>query len=78
MKKLLLTTIAILGLASCENGTIVDDYRGKGKQPVPYIVHFEHKGHDYILFGAYGGHAGVGGVIHDPDCRCKADKEERT
>lgn len=77
MKKLLLTTAVILGLASCEIKTVVEDYRAQEKLPTPYIKYFEHKGHDYILFMTAGGYASVGGVVHDPDCKCKTDKEEQ-
>ena len=78
MKKLLLTTALILGLASCATeGTRVDDYRDKENLPVKHIKHFEYKGHDYILFRTAGGYASVGGVVHDPNCKCKANKEEQ-
>ena len=77
MKKLLLTTAFILGLTSCETeGTRVDDYRDKENLPVKYIEHFEYKGHDYILFKTKGGYVSAGGVVHDPDCKCKKNKEE--
>lgn len=77
MKKLLLTTAVIFGLASCATeGTRIDDYRGEENLPVKTIEHFEYKGHDYILFKTKGANGAVGGVVHDPDCRCKADKEE--
>ena len=77
MKKLLLTTALILGLASCETeDTRIDDYRDKENLPVKYINHFEYKGHDYILFETEGVNSAVGGVVHDPDCKCKANKEE--
>lgn len=77
MKKLLLTTALILGLASCETeGTRIDDYRDKENLPVEYIKHFEYKGHDYVLFRDGIGDYAVGGVVHDPDCRCKANKEK--
>lgn len=78
MKKLLLTTALVLGLASCATeGTRVDDYRDKENLPVKYIKHFEYKGHDYIFFKTVEGTASFGGVVHDPDCRCKANKEEQ-
>lgn len=78
MKKLLLTTAVILGLASCEiEGTRIDDYRDKENLPVKYINHFEYKGHDYIFFRNGVGDYAVGGVVHDPDCICKANKEEQ-
>ena len=77
MKKLLLTTALILSLTSCDvEGTRVDDYRDKENLPVKHIKHFEYKGHDYILFKTKGANGAVGGVVHDPDCRCKANKEE--
>ena len=78
MKKLLLTTALILGLASCETeGTRIEDYRDKEDLPVKYIKHFEYKGHDYIFFKTVEGTASFGGVVHDPDCKCKANKEEQ-
>lgn len=77
MKRVLLTTALILGLASCETeGTRITDYRYKENLPVKHIKHFEYKGHDYILFKTAAGSASVGGVVHDPDCKCKVDKEE--
>lgn len=77
MKKLLLATAAILGLASCATeGTRIDDYRDEENLPVKTIEHFEYKGHDYIFFKDGIGKYAVGGVVHDPDCRCKTDKEE--
>ena len=76
MKKLLLTTAIILGLASCETKTIIEDYRGQENIPTPYIKHFEYKGHDYILFNTEGANGAVGGVVHDPDCKCKENKEK--
>lgn len=77
MKKLLLTTALILGLASCETETKIKDYKTKDKIPFSAITHFEYKGHDYIFFDTDEGHGAVGGVVHDPDCRCKTDKEEQ-
>lgn len=78
MKKLFLTTVVILGLASCEvEGTRIEDYRDKEDLPVKYIKHFEYKGHDYIFFKNGEGDFAVGGVVHDPDCKCKANKEEQ-
>lgn len=78
MKKLLLTTALILGLASCATeGTRIDDYRDKENLPVKYIKHFEYKGHNYILFKTEGVNSAVGGVVHDPDCKCKANKEKQ-
>lgn len=76
MKKLLLTTAVILGLASCETETKIKDYRTKERSPFSSITHFEHKGHDYIFFDTNEGQWAVGGVVHDPDCRCKTNKEE--
>lgn len=76
MKKLLLTTAVILGLASCETeGTRIDDYRTKERFPFSAITHFEYKGHDYIFFDTDENQWAVGGVVHDPDCKCKANKE---
>ena len=76
MKKLFLTTALILSLASCEvEGTRIDDYRDKEDLPVKYIKHFEYKGHDYILFRTGGATNHVVDVVHDPDCKCKVDKE---
>ena len=76
MKKLLLTTAIILSLASCETKTMIEDYRDQEKLPTPYIKHFEYKRHDYIFFSAGRAHGAVGGVVHDPDCKCKENKEE--
>ena len=76
MKKLLLTTALVLGLASCEVGTKINDYRTKERYPFSIITHFEYKGHDYIFFDTDENQWAVGGVVHDPDCRCKVDKEE--
>lgn len=76
MKKLLLTTALILGLASCETKTVIEDYRTKERFPFSVINHFEYKGHDYIFFDTDGGQWAIGGVVHDPDCKCKTDKEE--
>ena len=79
MKKLLLTTALVLGLASCETeGTRVDDYRDKEYLPVEYIEHFKYKGHDYILFKTVETKSAAGGVVHDPDCKCKTNKEEES
>ena len=77
MKKLLLTTAVILGLASCETETKIKDYRTKEIFPFSVITHFEYKRHDYIFFNTAECQCSVGGVVHDPDCRCKADKEEQ-
>ena len=79
MKKLLLTTALVLSLASCEtDGTRIYDYRDKENLPVKYkITHFEYKGHDYIFFSDGIGDYAVAGVVHDPDCECKANKEEK-
>lgn len=77
MKKLLLTTALILGLASCETETKIKDYRTKERFPFSVITHFEYKGHDYILFKTEGVKSAVGGVVHDPDCKCKVNKEEQ-
>lgn len=78
MKKLLLTTVLILGLASCATeGTRVDDYRDKENLPIGYIKHFEYKGHDYIIFKDGVADHAIGGVVHDPDCRCKKNTEEQ-
>lgn len=71
MKKLLLTTAVILGLASCEDETMVYDLRDQENLPTPYVIHFEYKGHDYILFRTMGGNCSIAGVVHDPDCKCK-------
>lgn len=76
MKKLLLTTAIILVLASCETKTMTKDYRDQENLPFPYITHFEYKGHDYIFFGAGRANGAVGGVVHDPDCKCKENKKE--
>ena len=77
MKKLLLTTAVILGLASCETKTTIKDYRGQENLPAQFIKHFEYKGRGYILFKTKGANGAVGGVVHDPDCKCEADKEEQ-
>lgn len=77
MKKLLLTTALILGLASCEDETMVYDLRDQENLPIPYVMHFEYKGHDYIFFKDGVADHAIGGVVHDPDCRCKANKEEQ-
>ena len=77
MKKLLLTTALILGLASCETETKIKDYRTKERFPFSAITHFEYKGHDYIFFDTAEYQCSVGGVVHDPDCKCKANKEEQ-
>lgn len=76
MKKLLLTTAIILGLASCETKTMIEDYRGQENLPTPYIKHFEYKGHNYIFFNTGALQCAVGDVVHDPDCKCKENKEE--
>lgn len=76
MKKLLLTTAIILSLASCETKTMIEDYRDQENLPTPYIKHFEYKGHDYIFFSARRANGAVGGVVHDPDCKCKENKEK--
>lgn len=76
MKKLLLTTAIILSLASCEPKTMIEDYRDQENLPTPYIIHFEYKGHDYIFFSAGRANGAAGGVVHDPDCKCKENKEE--
>ena len=76
MKKLLLTTALVLGLASCETETQIKDYKTKDKIPFSVITHFEYKGHDYIFFDTAENQCSVGGVVHDPDCKCKANKEE--
>lgn len=77
MKKLLLTMSVIFSLVSCENKTRIKDYRGKENIPTPYINHFEYKGHDYIFFDTGEGKWAVGGVVHDPYCRCNTNKEEQ-
>ena len=78
MKKLLLTTALILGLASCETeGTRIDDYRDKESLPFNHIKHFEYKGHDYIFFENGVADNTRGGVVHDPECRCKKNKENQ-
>lgn len=72
MKKLLLVSIAFCFVA-CESETpIIKDYKDKENVPVRHIKHFEYKGHDYILFQTEGVNSAVGGVVHDPDCKCKA------
>lgn len=76
MKKLLLITVVILGLASCDTETQIKDYKTKDKIPFSAITHFEYKGHDYIFFDTGENQFSVGGVVHDPDCRCKTDKEK--
>lgn len=71
MKKLLLTTAVILGLASCETKTMIKDYRTEERLPFSRIIHFEYKGHSYIFFDTNTCKWTDGGVVHDPDCRCQ-------
>lgn len=72
MKKLLLLAIIFCLTACAPETSMVEDYRNKEDVPVKHIRHFKYKGHDYILFKTYGINSAVGGVVHDPDCKCKA------
>lgn len=75
MKKLLLVSIAFCFVTCESEGTRIDDYRTKERFPFSAITHFEYKGHDYIFFDTDEGRWAVGGVVHDPDCRCKEIQE---
>lgn len=35
------------------------------------VRHFKYRNHSYIQFDISGGNSAKGGIIHDPDCRCR-------
>ena len=78
MKNLLLIAL-VLFCTSCEDHETEIRYLGKEnpKDEIPFerITHFEYKGHKYIKFEEMFGNAGVGGVVHDPDCECFGKEE---
>lgn len=73
MKKLIIATIALIALCSCEpdTGTIIRTNDG----PSLYARKFEYDGHRYIEFARpleiYDHYTGY---VHDPDCPCNENK----
>lgn len=53
-------------LVSKYNDGFITDYDHVGA-----VRHFKYRNHSYIQFDIAGGQSGRGGIIHDPDCRCK-------
>ena len=74
--KTILLIAAVLVLVSCEYDIDIKDCRDNGQLPFSYINQFSYKGHDYISFRTSYSNNGVGGVVHDPECRCSQAKGE--
>lgn len=53
-------------LVSKNSDGFVSDYDHIGA-----VRHFKYRNHSYIQFDISGGNSAKGGIIHDPDCRCK-------
>lgn len=53
-------------LVSKNSDGFVSDYDHIGA-----VRHFKYRSHSYIQFDISGGNSAKGGIIHDPDCRCK-------
>ena len=53
-------------LVSKNSDGFVSDYDHVGA-----VRHFKYRNHSYIQFDISGGNSAKGGIIHDPDCRCK-------
>lgn len=71
MKKFFLIAALSAVFASCdEMAPVIRDFKHEDKPPFAVITHFKYKGHDYILFKTVGANGAVGGVVHDPDCKC--------
>lgn len=53
-------------LVSKNSDGFVSDYDHIGA-----VRHFKYRNHSYIQFDISGGNSAKGGIIHDPDCRCR-------
>lgn len=69
MKKFSILLLFSLALCSCDPDS--PTYKTTKEMPFRFITEFEYKGHSYISFAKDYGQGGVGGVVHNPDCKCK-------
>lgn len=75
-------TLGLAGCCDCNDSMNQTEVESTGEllyvnvpNDVPYrfqIVDFEYRGHKYILFR---GSETKNGVVHDPDCHCRKEKE---
>ena len=67
MKKLLFVLLMFC-CTSCTNKVSIEE-----SQSLPFgiVIHFEYKGHKYIVFDKLDRINSAGrGIVHDPDCEC--------
>lgn len=66
MKKILFSIAVSMCLLSCTQKT---QYKTTNDVPFDYVTKFKYEGHSYISFIRDYGQGGVGGVVHDPNCK---------
>lgn len=65
--------IILLGLAllcGCEDPGVEVTNSPDNTIPFDFVTHFEYKNHQYIKFRTSKNTSSIGGVVHDPDCKC--------
>ena len=57
-----------------------EDIRNDPRKASMYIdraVHYGYNGHDYIMFIHLSGNSTIAGVVHDPDCHCFSENQDK-
>lgn len=71
MKKFSILLLISTLLVSCR---IEVKEQTTSKIPFDYVVKFKYRGHSYISFEKSYNQVGLGGVVHDPNCKCKHEQ----
>lgn len=67
----LLLLLLLIIVTSCEASTNVPKIKTSVGNVTIKAYDLSYKGHDYIYFKSGSGKFGTGGIVHNPNCRCK-------
>lgn len=62
--------LGLVFLCGCTNQEVKIETSPVNTIPFSSVTHFEYKNHQYIKFRTSRTREAVGGVVHDPDCKC--------
>ena len=75
MKKVLLGIIVVGFIWSCDEK--IKNVSSKESVVITDVDCFEYDGHEYLLFKQGVLDCAIGGVVHNPDCKCNKIKEDQ-
>lgn len=62
--------LGLVFLCGCTDRGVDINTSSDNTIPFSSVTHFEYRNHQYIKFVTGGINSAVGGVVHDPDCKC--------